>query len=120
MQAVVVWHAYIVWRKCVVLLYSASQFRTTDQLERARAGRANRWLHWQDMLHFKRSGIERYDWGGIFADESSGERAGINQFKREFGGARVTSYNCTLPRNLRGRAYLTARRVWDRYTRRGA
>jgi lipid II:glycine glycyltransferase (peptidoglycan interpeptide bridge formation enzyme) len=111
---VLVWHAYIVWRTSAVLLYSASHFRHRSGAERALVARANRWLHWKDMLHFKRMGFEHYDWGGLFEDESSADRAGINSFKRDFAGQRIAAYNCTVPLTLRGRLYLAARAVFDR------
>ena len=109
-----VWHAYILWRSSAVLLYSASQFRDRSSAQRALVGRANRWLHWKDILHLKRLGIRQYDWGGIFDDESSVDRAGVNGFKRDFGGARVEAYNCTVPLTVKGRIYLAARAVLDR------
>jgi hypothetical protein len=114
---VLVWHAYIVWRTSAALLYSASHFRNTSGAQRALVGRANRWLHWKDMLHFKEMGFQRYDWGGLFDDESSADRAGINGFKRDFGGERVAAYNCTTPLTLKGRLYLAARAVSDRIQR---
>src|SRR5437660_11434665 len=67
------------------------------------------------MLHFKEAGLECYDWGGVFADESTPERAGINQFKRMFGGQRVVHYECTVPATPRGRLWLALRerrRAW--------
>ncbi|HEX4619712.1 MAG TPA: hypothetical protein VH135_08270, partial [Steroidobacteraceae bacterium] len=67
------------------------------------------WLHWQDMLAFKAAGALLYDWGGMFADESTPERAGINRFKRSFGGTPVVAYECSLPVTLRGRLWLAVR-----------
>jgi hypothetical protein len=52
-DTVLIWHAYIVWRTSAVLLYSASHFRRESASERALIARANRWLHWRDMLHFR-------------------------------------------------------------------
>lgn len=71
----------------VLLLYSASLFRTSDHAtDRAAAGRANRFLHWHDMLHFKMSGCATYDPGGIDVFGRSWETARIASFKRGFGG----------------------------------
>ena len=67
------------------------------------------------MLSFKQAGVRYYDWGGMFHDESTADRAGINQFKRMFGGRGVQSYECTVPVNARGRIWLAlrdARRGW--------
>jgi hypothetical protein len=47
----------------------------------------------------------------MFADESTPERAGINRFKRSFGGTPVLAYECSVPVTLRGRVWLTVRGV---------
>ena len=67
------------------------------------------------MLACKRAGLECYDWGGVFADESTPERAGINSFKRMFGGLPVRAYQCTMPATLRGRIWLPVRDTWRRW-----
>jgi hypothetical protein len=110
-----VWHAYLCTGATACLMYSASWFRGKDSRYRSLVGRANRWLHWQDMLCFKRAGVRYYDWGGMFRDESTADRAGINQFKRMFGGHPTQTYECTVPVNARGRIWLAvrdARRGW--------
>ena len=110
-----VWPAYVTCGKAARLQYSGSCFRNRESHYHARVGRANRWLHWKDMLRFKEMGIERYDWGGLFEDESAPERAGINSFKRDFGGQQVCTYNCTVPTTVRGRIYLPLRGAWHRW-----
>ena len=111
-----VWHAYIVSGSRVSLLHSASHFRGGNPLERRLVSRANRWLHWRDMLEFKQMGIREYDWGGLFDQESDAVRAGINNFKREFGGRCERTFDCDVAVTLKGRAYLIARRAIDRAT----
>ncbi|HJU44109.1 MAG TPA: GNAT family N-acetyltransferase [Vicinamibacterales bacterium] len=103
-----VWHAYVVAGKTAGLEYSCS-YRDEDAARRALVGRANRWLHWQDMQRFKETGIERYDWGGLFDDDSSPSRVGINEFKKGFGGRHERSYDCELPITARGRLWLPVR-----------
>jgi GNAT acetyltransferase-like protein len=107
-----VWHAYLVAGKSAWLQYTGSCFRDRENDYRALVGRANRWLHWKDMLQFKERGLTRYDWGGMFEDESAPDRAGINEFKRSFGGQAERSYDCTVPLTLRGRVYLPLREAW--------
>jgi len=68
------------------------------------------------MLRFKETGIQRYDWGGLFEDESTPERAGINNFKRDFGGQQERIYDCTVPVTIKGRIYLAVRDAWRRRT----
>ena len=109
-----VWHAHLLSGETVWLQYTASWYRSGDKEYRALVGRANRWLHWKDMLEFKRMGIRRYDWGGFFADESDPGNAGINAFKRDFGGEQVRCYECTVPVTLKGRLYLPLRDAWRR------
>jgi len=107
-----VWHAYLISGKSAWLQYTGSCFRDKQNDYRALVGRANRWLHWKDMLHFKHSGMARYDWGGLFEDESSPERAGINAFKRSFGGRVERTYKCMVPVTIKGRLYLPLRDAW--------
>lgn len=113
-----VWHAHLRAGRCAQLAHSASWFRGADGDHRSLVARANRWLHWQDMLAFKAAGVLHYDWGGMFADESTSERAGLNRFKRTFGGAPVLAYECSVPVTLRGRVWLKVRGALHREARR--
>lgn len=109
-----VWHAYLTSGKAAWLQYTGSCFRDKDNDYRALVGRANRWLHWREMLEFKKIGITRYDWGGLFEDESTPENAGINRFKKDFGGQPERTYDCTVPVTLKGRIWLPLRDAWRR------
>jgi len=109
-----VWHAYVMSGTTARLQHSGSYFRNKENDYRALVGRANRWLHWRTMLRFKEMGMERYDWGGLFEDESAPERAGINNFKRSFGGRQERTYDCTLPVTFKGRIYLPLQAAWRR------
>jgi hypothetical protein len=108
-----VWHALLVAGGNAWLQYTGSCYRNRDNAYRALVGRANRWLHWQEMLRFRSRGLPRYDWGGLFEDESTPERAGINRFKKEFGGTAVRRYDCVLPITLKGRMWLPLRDAWQ-------
>jgi hypothetical protein len=66
------------------------------------------------MLRLKEMGVTRYDWGGMFEDESAPERAGINGFKKNFGGQPERTYDCTVPVTLKGRIYLPLSDAWRR------
>jgi len=109
-----VWHALLVAQDSAWLQYTGSCFRNRDNAYRAVVGRANRWLHWQEMLRFRALGLARYDWGGLFEDESTPERAGINRFKKEFGGTAVRRYDCVRPLTVKGRVWLPLREAWQR------
>jgi hypothetical protein len=105
-----VWHAYVTIDDTASLLYTASHYRDKHNEQRALIGRANRALHWRDAQAFKRLGFRRFDWGGMFEDESDPARASVNTFKRDFGGALVRMYGCTIPVTAKGRLVLLARR----------
>jgi hypothetical protein len=110
-----VWHAYVLSGATARLQYSGSSFRNRESEYRALVGRANRWLHWRDILQFRAMGIARYDWGGLFEDESVPEHASVNKFKKGFGGQPERTYDCTVPVTLRGRIWLPLRDAWRRH-----
>ena len=77
-----------------VLYQSASLFRLeSDSQHRNRIGRANRWLHFRDMLAFKEMGASVYDFRGYAKGTTNPELKGINDFKDGFGGALVEQSN---------------------------
>lgn len=84
-----VFHAYIFDKQEVRLLYSVSPFRSEKEMSVV-IGRMNKYLHWKDMVLFKRMGIKKYDWGGIKSFE---ETNGIDEFKMGFGGEKAEYYN---------------------------
>lgn len=88
-----VYHAYIVDGKHARLWMSCSVFRdSNDKNFRAIIGRANKRLHYEDMLYFHNLGYQTYDWGGI---TSYDEPDGIDSFKMSFGGAKKEYYDET-------------------------
>jgi hypothetical protein len=88
----------------VRLLYSASHFRaSSDSGERNKIGRANRLLHWHEILTLKAVGFRLYDLGGIPLDSSDQEKNDIARFKLEFGGKMLVEYNGVLPTNMVGK-----------------
>lgn len=100
-------HAYVTDGKRARALYSASHFRDeANNAQRALCGRANRLLHWKDIGHFKERGYEVYDVGGIGDTNKNPALAGINQFKKKFGGVQVIEYNTIKTRTYSGRLAL--------------
>jgi lipid II:glycine glycyltransferase (peptidoglycan interpeptide bridge formation enzyme) len=65
------------------LLYSASHKDVDDN---NLVGRANRLLHWNDILALKSKLYEILDWGGCRVDENGKAETGIGKFKQDFGG----------------------------------
>lgn len=103
-QHSLVWHAYYCVAGRARLLYSASQFRGKESGLRGLIGRANRYLHWRDILEFKMAGYRIYDLGGWNPDGAEDvEKQRINSFKEGFGGRRVVEYNFTCPISTKGR-----------------
>ena len=85
-----VYHAYVMDKECARLLHSASQFRTEEDIPQTVVGFANRYLHKESMLYFKKLGLTTYDWGGAGLEE---EVARITEFKESFGGTPRIYYN---------------------------
>lgn len=114
---VLVWHAYLRMRNCARLIHSASHFRAADKSEATTIGRANRYLHWKDILYCKETGLGVYDFGGWYAGQTDVEKLKINHFKESFGGEPVHQYNADRSNSLMGAAALRARvamRLLDR------
>jgi len=89
-----VYHTYIVGDDVARLYQSASLYRLTNDDEGSKKnviGMANRMLHYEDMLYFKRMGIKQYDWGGAGKTE---DVASITAFKESFGGEPRQYYDC--------------------------
>ena len=95
-----VFHSYIVGEKQVRLLHSVSDFRS-GETDANLIARANKRLHWEDMLFFQKQGKEIYDWGGVSSLE---EPNGIDAFKFKFGGEPLTYYNAYQGSSLLGKA----------------
>lgn len=84
-------HAYVVDKEegRARLLYSATVNRNTSSVDLNFVGRANRLLHWKDMLMFKDLGFSIYDWGGIVGNPEAQKTAGIDSFKMAYGGISI-------------------------------
>ncbi len=89
-----VYHVYLVVANRARLLHSASLFRASSDAEfRNLVGRANRLLHWEDMLRFRAAGVKTYDFGGWYAGKEDAEILRINSFKEGFGGKVEQNWN---------------------------
>ena len=94
--ALIVSHAYIADRESsrVRLLYSASHYRAiVDSEDRNFVGRANRFLHWYEIMEAAKAGYETYDLGGVPSTTQNQEKNDIARFKGEFGGEIITEYS---------------------------
>lgn len=110
---VLVFHSYICDAADARLLHSASCFRE-ESADQSMIGRANKRLHWEDILYFKKKGLLRYDWGGISDFENPN---GIDEFKLKFGGDKITYYNILAGNTLLGKLAVTAMNGMKRLSR---
>jgi lipid II:glycine glycyltransferase (peptidoglycan interpeptide bridge formation enzyme) len=93
---VLVMHSYVLDTESekARLIHSTSQYRSMLSAEdRALVGRANRFLHYTDMIHLKNRGFSIYDFGGIDMDAKDVNKTQISSFKLGFGGITVTESN---------------------------
>lgn len=87
------YHAYVIDSNRARLLYSCSFFRIIkDNSKKALVGRANRYLHWCDIVYFKDIGLKIYDFGGLALNNKNNKTDNIDKFKKAFGGKIVTEY----------------------------
>ena len=78
-------HVHLYNKELAILLYSASQFRNIeDNRTRNLIGYANRFLHFEEMLYFKKMGCSIYDFGGYAYKTEDKIAKRINQFKDSF------------------------------------
>ncbi|MCD6319969.1 MAG: GNAT family N-acetyltransferase [Candidatus Desulfofervidaceae bacterium] len=65
---------------------------------RSSVGAANRWLHWQEIKHYKRRGVALYDLGGVDLNRAS-PAYGVARFKLSFNGELTTEYHYLVVNN---------------------
>ena len=101
------WHVYVLGNTRARLLHSVSHLPDQDNTaQRAFIGRANRLHHWKDIVHFRSTGYELYDFGGWYSGQKDQAKLRINAFKQGFGGTIEASYNAEIACSFRGRAAL--------------
>ena len=96
------YHAYVKTKNSCALLHSASARFNNSEL-RNMIGRANRYLHWEDIKSFKRMGLDWFDFGGIFVEPLKDGERHINTFKMEFGGQIVDIDRRHYPNTILGK-----------------
>ena len=95
-------HVYVCDDINAKLLYSVSIFRN-EGLDKNLIGRANKGLHWFDILNFKSQKKQTLDWGGVTSFVSPN---GIDKFKMGFGTEQLTTYNLTVGLSLLGKLFV--------------
>ncbi|MEH7073446.1 peptidoglycan bridge formation glycyltransferase FemA/FemB family protein [Neobacillus drentensis] len=99
-------HLYMADGNRAGMFYSGSIRLTNTDIPKNDVGRANRYLHWHDILYFKKENYHLYDFYGISLDENNKDQQNINQFKRSFGGEEVTEYRSFIPQTLKGSLFV--------------
>jgi len=80
--------------KIARLLFSVSTiYGLDDKTKRNKIGWINKALHWKSILYFKEKGYKEYDWGGYSNNPNNKELAGIDKFKKAFGGEIIQVYD---------------------------
>ncbi|ULQ55358.1 hypothetical protein KJS94_11970 [Flavihumibacter rivuli] len=85
-------HLFDAEEKIVRQMHSAS-LRFDQGFDKNKIGRANKFLHYRDMLAFKEQGILYYDFGGYFKQDTTEEITSLLNFKLDFGAYKKLSYN---------------------------
>ena len=90
-EHILVMHGYTLNKesKSVILKHSSSHYRVQakEQIDRNLIGIANRFLHYEDMLYFKKENFSIYDLGGYQIEETKDSSLlQINSFKDGFRG----------------------------------
>lgn len=99
---IVVYHVYLKDKSCsrVRLLHSC-RLIADDKETLKMISMANRFLHYKDIVTFKRMNIKIYDFGGWYSGIEDKKKLNINKFKEGFGGVIVKMYNAELPISYR-------------------
>lgn len=96
-------HLYITNGTRAVMLYSCSGRFESSDVPTIEVGRANRYLHWQDILFFKEKEYRYYDFLGLSIDKNDHNQQNINKFKKGFGGEEITEYCSYIPQTWKGK-----------------
>jgi len=92
---ILVGHLYLEDENHIFLWHSASK-RLLLKEEAELIGKAGRLLHWDAIKYAKQKGLAVFDFGGIWSEkeaEKDKSKKGINFFKLQFGGEKVTRYS---------------------------
>lgn len=104
-QSALAMHCYICDTSRIRLYLSATYPRTFNAADDKQIiGRANKLLHWEDIVSAKNKGILLYDLGGI---STNGNLKGIDSFKQQFGGEKTLEYNQIIGKTFKGKVLIT-------------
>lgn len=99
---ILIYHCYLKINKTLRLLKSANTINEPN-VSKGLVGRANRFLHWKDILEFKLQNFDIYDFGGIYLGTKKTNLISITEFKFNFSKNEVKLYDSLKPITLWGR-----------------
>ena len=103
LEGELVFHAHVLGLNSVRQWHSVSLFRDNTGAVSRMVGRANRLLHWENIIRFKTIGYRTYDFGGWYDGKLDVEKLRINAFKESFGGQRKVCYSAEIFVSTRAR-----------------
>lgn len=110
------WNAFIENRKRLRWLWGPSLYRNFDDKQfRQMVGRASRFNHYCCMLQAKMNGDHIYDLGGWHPGKTNQSLLAVNKFKEGLGGELLIEYSGFLPVTFRGKAYMAAQNIRQRF-----
>lgn len=95
-------HAYIIQQKRATMFYSCSGRFADLNVSGISVSIANRYMHWQNILYFKKQGFHMYDFMGLAINPNDQGGQNLNRFKRGFGGEERYEYQSFIPQNWKG------------------
>ena len=107
---IVAMHLYDYTGTLARLFYSCSLFRNNNDSDyKSLLGRANRFLHWDDIVYFKQKGLLIYDFCGWYGGKTDKEKLKINEFKESFNGQIKEEYSYVVPITFKGYIWIFIR-----------
>jgi len=106
-----VYHVYCVDGISSMLLFSFSFMYDKAQettVDKGSLGRANKYLHFFDMMCLKEDGVRDYDWGGVFNPEKPN---GIDKFKLSFGAQPRRVYTTYTGQSFKGKVLVLLSKI---------
>lgn len=107
--AVLAANSYVVTRHRARSIYTAAVFRDPDAAEKkGMIARAGRTMWWHDIVHFQKTGVPLFDFGGYYRGDDDEQKLRVSSYKADFGGQPRQEFNCEQAITFRGRVALWA------------
>ena len=91
----------------VLMMYGFSYFRKfADSSMRNIISKANRYLHWEMIRHYKKLGYKTLDMGGLGMGQETSDLNTVDRFKMGFGGKIHTLQHFYHARTMKGKIVL--------------